>query len=183
MKWLKRRKLIRSIAQRVYARITEQSRNPVFYRELGVADTLYGRFELVSLHTALFVRYMRQLEDIGPKVSQKLFDLMFSDIQESLRQQGVGDLGVPKKMRGLMKGFNGRLHVYKEALDRRNSNELYAALIKNVYDGDEAKHKNHANMLKAYMEKLAQALEYYALDDLEKGAISWPEIKGAQSGQ
>ena len=83
-----------AIASTLYGAIVAQARNPIFYEELGVPDTVSGRFEMVVLHVVLV---LERLEDKA--MGQRIFDLYCKDMDQSLREMGVGDLGVPKRMK------------------------------------------------------------------------------------
>ena len=82
-----------------------QSRDPAFYEALGVADSVDGRFDLISLHTILVIERLEQFGKPGRKLAQTLFDTMFVTMDFTLREMGVGDLGVPKHMQKMMKAF------------------------------------------------------------------------------
>ena len=83
----------------VYSAIVAQSRQPVFYADWGVPDTVTGRFDMISLHMSLVFRRLRNEKLPGADFSQALFDLFFKDMDRSLREMGAGDLAVPKKVR------------------------------------------------------------------------------------
>src|SRR4051812_22915736 len=80
----------------IYGMIVAQAREPVFYRTLGVPDTVEGRFDMVLLHLWLVLRRLRESEG-GVALSQALFDHFCADMDANLRELGVGDLTVPKR--------------------------------------------------------------------------------------
>lgn len=99
----------------LFARVVERARAPRFYTALGVPDTTEGRFELYSLHVYLI---LARLKDQGPQASdtaQALFDAYVKSLDDALREMGVGDLSVGKKMRRLGEAFFGRVKSYEEA--------------------------------------------------------------------
>lgn len=122
----------------VYRAIVSQSRQPVFYAEWGVPDTVTGRFDMISLHMALLFRRLRQEKKVGPEFSQAVFDLFFKDMDRSLREMGVGDLGVPKKIQKMGSLFFGLMTTVNEAMDRGDRAGVEAALRRNLFDGAEA---------------------------------------------
>ena len=127
----KTKKLFGQEAQNIYGTLLERTRKPVFYKTLGVEDSFEGRFEVLALHVCMVMHVMLS-EEQGEVFNQALFDVMFADMDQSLREMGKGDMGVPKYMRRLMKGFNGRVHVYHDAFD--GGEELLSlALKRNVY--------------------------------------------------
>ena len=103
--------------QALYAAAVEQARRPGFYTELGVADSANGRFELYSLHVILLLRRLKAGGEGAPETAQVLFDTYVSSLDDALREQGVGDLSVAKKMRKLGEAFYGRVRSYDEAFD------------------------------------------------------------------
>ena len=99
----------------LYGAAVAAARDPYFYVELGVPDTLDGRFDLVGLHAFLLIR--RFSEDKAAKdLAQAVFDAMFNDMDVNLREMGVGDLSVGKKVRVMWEAFHGRAAVYAEAM-------------------------------------------------------------------
>ena len=85
----------------LYETIVAQARRPEFYRALGVPDTLDGRFEMIALHMFLVLHRMRGETGDAHDVAQNLTDTFFADVEHSIRELGIGDLGVPKRMKKL----------------------------------------------------------------------------------
>jgi len=133
MNWFKVRKARKDAAARLYDVAVVNSRNPAFYNELGVADTLDGRFDLLTLYVFLMMERLNDLGPSGRKLAQALFDHMFRMIDLTLREMGFGDVGIPKHMKKMMKAFNGRAHSYHAALQSRDGEVLMRAIIRNVY--------------------------------------------------
>lgn len=118
-------------AQLYYKAAEVQARLPVFYEEYEVPDTPYGRFDMIALHCYLLVR---RLNENGEKrVSQKIFDIMFKTLALAMRELGVGDLSLPKKMNKFMQGFNGRANIYESAIESGDDEALKEALLRNIY--------------------------------------------------
>jgi cytochrome b pre-mRNA-processing protein 3 len=120
----------------LYEKIVRQSRQPVFYKEYNVPDTVDGRFEMISVHVILvLLRLRRNADDETREVSQRLFDEMFHDMDRNLREMGVGDLSVPKKMKVMMHGFNGRMQAYSKILSgwAEDGESMQDAVARNVY--------------------------------------------------
>lgn len=127
----------RAIASGLYGAIVAQARSPVLYADFGVADTVEGRFEMVVLHMVLVIDRLAQGGEAEKAVAQKVFDLHCTDMDRSLRELGVGDLGVPKRMKKMAESFYGRSGVYREALAQRDVAGLSAAIGRNVFpDGN-----------------------------------------------
>lgn len=140
----------------VYAAIVAQSRQPVFYAEWGVPDTVTGRFDMISLHLALLFRRLREESPAARAFSQSLFDLFFQDMDRSLREMGAGDLAVPKKIQKMGSVFYGLLQRVAEALDAGDRGALAAVLARNVLGGSPgARPDDLAAYLVAESERLA----------------------------
>jgi cytochrome b pre-mRNA-processing protein 3 len=126
---------LKSIAV-IYNTIVDAARCPVFYRNLSVPDTTDGRFDMIILHMFVILDLLqKEQDDMHVEFSQGLFDYMFADMDRSLRELGVGDLGVPKHMKRMMKGFNGRMEQYHEALKNDDATALTIAIKKNIFFG------------------------------------------------
>ena len=132
---LLRRNRLERPAYRLYGAAVAAAREPVFYAELGVPDTVDGRFDMVSLHVYLVVRRLGALPDPGPKLAQAVFDEMFSDMDVNLREMGVGDLSVGKRNRAMWEAFHGRAAAYQVALAAGDDSALEEALRRNVWRG------------------------------------------------
>lgn len=117
----------------VYAAIVAQARQPAFYLQGGVPDTVEGRFDMIVLHASLL---FRRLKGEGPKTlesAQQVLDLFFKDMDRSIREMGVSDVSVPRKMKKIGAAYNGRYKVYDTALGADNREAFAAALVRNVY--------------------------------------------------
>lgn len=117
----------------LYKRIATASRSPGLYAALGIPDTLEGRFEALSLHMVLALRALRVLPTPADEVAKDLTDAFFRDMDASLREMGVGDTVVPKRMKKIAESFYGRAHAYDGPLDGQNEAELAVALGRNAY--------------------------------------------------
>src|SRR5690606_20048909 len=93
----------------IYSAIVAQSRRETFYPQWGVPDTLTGRFDMISLHAALVFRRLRSHEKQTKEFSQNVFDCFFKDMDRSLREMGVGDLSVGKRIEKMGSLFYGML--------------------------------------------------------------------------
>jgi cytochrome b pre-mRNA-processing protein 3 len=156
----------RGTIETIYGMIVTQAREPLFYRDLGVADTVNGRFDLLLMHLWLVLRRLRAIEgDSG--LSQALFDHFCTDMDDNLREMGVGDLTVPKRMQAFGEAFYGRTAAYDLALtDGREA--LAMALCKNILNGEGI---DHARRLAAYAEVAIATLD--GLDQAMLTSGSW----------
>ncbi|QOZ69731.1 ubiquinol-cytochrome C chaperone family protein [Bradyrhizobium arachidis] len=117
----------------IYGMIVTQAREPIFYRDLGVSDTVNGRFDLLLLHLWLVLRRLRTVQG-ATELSQALFDRFCEDMDDNLREMGVGDQTVPKRMRAFGEAFYGRVQAYDQAIEV-GGEALAAAICKNILNG------------------------------------------------
>lgn len=132
-----RRNSRRLVIASLYERVATSSRHPDLYLKLGIPDTVEGRFESLSLHVVLVLRTLRSRPSPADEVAADLADALFRDLDASLREMGVGDTAVPKRMKKLAEAFYGRARAYDAPLDARDEAALAAALGRNV-QGSEA---------------------------------------------
>lgn len=170
--WLgiKKRNSWEKVAQPLYAGAVEAARKPELYEKAAVPDTLDGRYELIVLHNFLLIEALNKKDVSGSRdLKQALFDAMFADFDRNLREMGVGDMGIPRRMRAMMEGFNGRVHTYAQAL-AEGGDALENALRRNLYGTvpsikDEAV-SGMARYAKAQLQRLLQ-------EDITSGNIKW----------
>ncbi|WP_050627479.1 ubiquinol-cytochrome C chaperone family protein [Bradyrhizobium viridifuturi] len=123
----------RSTIETIYGMIVTQAREPLFYRDLGVPDTVNGRFDLLVMHLWMVLRRLKSV-DGGVELAQALFDHFCIDMDDNLREMGVGDLTVPKRMQAFGEAFYGRTAAYDLAL--ADSGEALAeSFCKNILNG------------------------------------------------
>ncbi|ODT48333.1 ubiquinol-cytochrome C chaperone family protein [Devosia sp. 63-57] len=156
-----------------YNSIVAQSRQPKFYAEWNVPDSVTGRFDMISLHMALVFRRLRTGPKSAKDFSQAVFDLFFKDMDRSLREMGAGDLGVPKKIQKMGNLFFGLLAAINEAMDRNDDDALAGVLSRNIFDG---KDSPDVRALVAYVKALDDKLAAQSLDDLTAGRIDFEGV-------
>lgn len=122
-------------AHDLYCRLVAAARAPYFYTTLAVPDTLDGRFDLVGLYAFLVIRRLQAAPPPGPALAQALFDAMFSDMDFNLREIGVSDLSVGKKVKQMWEAFHGRAVAYQAAIAAGDVALLADALARNVWRG------------------------------------------------
>jgi cytochrome b pre-mRNA-processing protein 3 len=156
----------RGTIEAIYGMIVTQAREPLFYRDFAVPDTVNGRFDLLLLHLWMVLRHLRTLPQ-GADLSQALFDHFCADMDANLREMAVGDLAVPKKMQKVGEAFYGRAAAYDMALT--DSDEALAlAISRNVLDGG---HIEQARRLAAYAQGAMASLA--GETDVTRLGASW----------
>lgn len=157
--------------QKLYAGVVSQARQPEFYGQYGCPDTVEGRFELYSLHVVLLLDRLKRQGAGAGVTAQALFDAYVSALDDALREMGVGDLSVGKKMRKLGEAFYGRVKSYEGALESLPDVAPLAALIvRTVYAEAEGA---QAEPLVAYVLRQRQALADQPLDPILTGDVLW----------
>lgn len=161
-----------------YITLVGAARNPFFYTQLSVPDTIDGRFDLIVLH--LFLLQHRLLAATAAETpaahafAQRLSEAFFTDMDRSLRELGVADTGVSKRIKKMGKAYHGRLQAYAAALSEPT--HLRAALVRNLYgtlaDGD----VKALDRLAHYVEKTSQHLANSELATLMAGNYAWPDV-------
>ena len=156
----------------VYTAIVAQSRQPRFYADWGVPDTVTGRFDMISLHLALLFRRLRAEGASARVFSQAVFDLFFKDMDRSLREMGAGDLAVPKKIKKMGNLFFGLLASLDDALASSDPAAVEVVLVRNIY-GENA--NPFAHQLAEYLIAESAALAAQPADAIVTGQISMGE--------
>ncbi|WP_068316008.1 ubiquinol-cytochrome C chaperone family protein [Polycladidibacter hongkongensis] len=160
-----------------YASVVEQARQPVFYLDYKVKDSAEGRFELIVLHCFCLLKRLDGNGAHAKHFSQALFDLFFEDMDQSMRELGIGDEGVRRRIRKMSESFYGHSLAYAEGLKAPDDTRLADALAKNVY-ADEAlsgAFAKEASALAAYVRGVLKQLAGQEIKSLLKGEIVWPQ--------
>jgi cytochrome b pre-mRNA-processing protein 3 len=153
----------------IYGMIVTQAREPLFYRDLAVPDTVNGRFDLLVMHLWMILHRFRTMEG-GVELSQALFDRFCADMDANLREMAVGDLAVPKRMRTIGEAFYGRTAAYDRAFGE-GAESLAQALCRNILDGE---HIEQARRLSAYATAAIASLASRGDGALLAGSWSFP---------
>lgn len=156
----------------LYAVAVQQARQPAFYTALGVADRIDARFELYTLHVLILFLRLKQDDERGEVAAQKLFDTYISSLDNTLRELGVGDVSVGKKMRKLGESLYGRMNAYEGPLRAEDIDALAASLAKNIYESADAE---TGRALARYAVASRQNLTAQSFETVSK-APAWAEI-------
>lgn len=161
-----RRSRNRPVIERLQGEIMAASRQPAFFLDYQVEDTVSGRFELLVLHTGLLVWRIETLPAPGPDLAQDLTDAIFRNIDTALREIGIGDVAMPKKMKSLAQGYLGRTLAYRSALQAGDLDALAVALARNVYGEEGRAGEPACQRLARYAQHLNDAYTGLDLDQV-----------------
>jgi cytochrome b pre-mRNA-processing protein 3 len=165
----------KAAGQALYLQAVAQARTPEFYRDLGAPDRIDARFELYALHVLLLVRRLSGQGAAAGEVSQALFDAFLGALDDTLRELGVGDLSVARKMRSLGEAIYGRALSLGEALERASAPQgrSLEALVARTVFADEAA-LERAGPIANYLRRAQDALADQSLDEILQGRPAWP---------
>lgn len=168
--------------QGAYVSIVKQARRPELYAPGCAPDNFDGRFDMMALHVHLVLRRMRALGMGRSDIGQDLFDMFFKDMDQAMREAGVGDMGVGKKVQKMVEAFYGRATAYDGVLDAQGDNgpvenasidtsDIYDILSRNLYPDAAVSPQQEAGLraLTAYALALEAHLAGLTLDDILSG--------------
>ncbi len=168
------------VIERLHGDIVAAVRQPVFYSDYSVDDTFEGRFELLTLFSTLLVRRLALLPSPAPEVAQELTDRIFSELDAAMREMGVGDLAVPKRIKKLAGALLGRRKAYDEALSAASHDALVATLARNVYGLEGDPGAQRAARLARYALAAEAALALAPLETFAAGSAPFPKAEGIE---
>lgn len=159
----------RQIVDDLYAGLVERSRRPALFTAYGLPDTVMGRFESLSIHVFLFLARCRDDRPVKP-LAQDLVDRFMTDVEDSIREIGIGDIAVPKRMRKLAGMFYERVAAYDPPLSAADAAGLGAALTRHALPKEAG--QAEALELAAYMIRVKSELADVATADLLAGRLA-----------
>jgi cytochrome b pre-mRNA-processing protein 3 len=174
LKWFQARRQRQDIASNLYNDLVAHARSPVFYLSFGVPDSMLGRFEMICLHSFLLFRRLGKTGNTGRELAQHVHDLMFADLDRTLREQGVGDMGIGKRVKMLARNLYGRIDAYETGLAGGTA-ELTDALRRNLYASASASDDEVAAMI-AYMKNTIESLDAQPTETIMSGNVGFPEV-------
>jgi cytochrome b pre-mRNA-processing protein 3 len=127
------RRASKVLIEQIRGEIVAAARRPELYEALGAPDRIDGRFELLTLHAGLVLRRLAALGGVADAIAQDLVDSLFSHFDDTLREMGLSDIGVAKRLKAMGSAFYGRNAAYATALDDGSPADLATALARNVY--------------------------------------------------
>jgi cytochrome b pre-mRNA-processing protein 3 len=173
MAWFWRRGRNRAVIERLHDEMVAAARQPAFFTQMGVADDLEGRFDLLVLHGVLVTRRLLAFAQKGEDMAQDLTDLMFARFDAALREMGVGDLAVPKRMKKLAQAYIGRRLAYEQALAGSDQQALAAVVARNLLVRSEVDAQSQA--LADYARAVQTLLDSTPLLVFEQGPVAFPD--------
>jgi len=172
LKWLANRSTLKTTARQLYGGVVAQARDARFYRDLDVADTAEGRYELVALHLVLVLERLGKPDVGNENLRRELVETFITDMDDSLREMGVGDTSVAKKVKKAAGGVYTRAGAYREALSQPGDAALEAALSGYVYLGQSPR---RAPLMAQYVRAAVAKLEQALPADLAAGHVVFPD--------
>ncbi|MEM7303522.1 MAG: ubiquinol-cytochrome C chaperone family protein [Pseudomonadota bacterium] len=170
----------RHVPHALYGAVVAQARLPALFENHRLPDTYNGRFDVMLLHLFLLSHRLKGEDAKSHELSQQVFDLFLDDMDRTMREQGVGDVSVPKRLKKMSRAFYGRIGAYEAALDQENAAELADSLNRNIYvkSPDEAAATGLAN----YMIACKHHLSRIAREAFMRGELSWPNVGEESAG-
>jgi cytochrome b pre-mRNA-processing protein 3 len=175
------RRANRNLIEQLHGEIVAAARRPALYVEFDAPDTLDGRFEMLALHAGLVMRRLAALPDPGRDMAQDLADCVFRHFDDALREMGIGDTAVPKRMKRMAEAFYGRNKAYAEGLDEAGTERLALALARNVYGAASLADAPAASVLARFVRLSAEALDGQPLSAFADGRVVFPELSLAHT--
>ena len=161
----------------LYQNLVAQARQPMLYGELEVPDTLDGRFEMILLHMFMVLRRLREGGGGDRQDMERLLtEAMFADMDRSLREIGVTDTGVGRRIRAMAEAFYGRLKVYEMALQERDLSKLKESLRRNAYGTVEQVSDVSVSTLADYVRLCVDALAAQDISAIVAGHVNFVPV-------
>ena len=165
-------------ARQLYIATVNQARSVAFYEQWSVPDTVTGRFDMISLHAYIVMRRLMN----GPSAkafSEAYCGMIFTDMDRSLREMGVGDVGVSKRIKVMAEAFYGRASAYANGMREQDNSILINALKRNLYRSSEASDQQILEV-SFYMRDQVDYLKSQELCNLSQGEVLFIPAKLAE---
>ncbi|WP_374371744.1 ubiquinol-cytochrome C chaperone family protein [Dongia sp.] len=160
------------IAAQLFNRLVTQARQPVFFRDLGVPDSVDGRFDMLALHVFLVFQRLKGQGPRGADLAQALYDTAIQDMEASLRQLGAGDAGVGKRIRVMTEALQGRFVAYETAL-AGNQMDVEGAVRRNLY-GTVEPNLEAVRVVARYLRQAKELADRQPVDRVLRGYFEFP---------
>lgn len=160
-------------AELIYSKLMRQSRNPNFYGFEKFPDSYDGRIDVLTLHIAIVFEALRSFDEQGQRLSQALFDHMKDDFEIALREEGISDTGVKKRIKPMIRLFYTRVKDYTEALSKDGLKTVAA----NLHDADDLKmSSSFLEKLQLYSVAFRQELSSKSLGEIAASRFEFPDL-------
>ena len=167
----------RRSARDLYDSLVVQARRPEFYLNCGVPDSVDGRFDMIALHAFLVLRRLKRDHERTANLAQDLFDTMFEDMENNLREMGAGDLGVSRRVKAMAMAFYGRIAAYEAGL--AGGDEILSdALLRNLY---RQRIPEDPGAMCRYMRTESEALDALDTERLLEGKLAFGPPPGKRN--
>ena len=176
LNWLRSRAADRRKAKELYGAVVTQARQPMFYSGLRVPDTPAGRYEMIALHLFLLLERLRAEGAASLRLSRYVIEAFVVDMDDAMREMGVGDLTVPKRVKRAAAGFYERAGDYRAALADPQPSPLAAALARHIWTDRAAEEQSCALLLSAYARGVEGHLAGQDATTLMQGMATFPPV-------
>ena len=160
----------------LYNLIVQQARSKAFYLDLKVPDTIDGRFELIVLHFFLIERRLDKKIKKDQLIYKELLEIMYKDFDMSLREMGVGDLSVGKKIYHMTEAFSGRLFAYRKFSEKKNINAISSTIKRNIYGTIKDIDEKHVKIIKSYIVDSIYFLDKIKIDKVSENSAIFLDL-------
>jgi cytochrome b pre-mRNA-processing protein 3 len=172
--WLRLQTLAGKTAAGLYGSIVTQARDPSFYVAAGVPDTMEGRFGVIGIHMFLILERIRGQGAGGAELARALLEAFMTDMDDNLREIGIGDMGVPRRVKKAAAALHEHLDSYRAAIAAPTDVALIDAVTRYVFLGDK---QGRAELLAGYIRRAAQDLGKQSWDQIRAGHLAFPKLK------
>jgi cytochrome b pre-mRNA-processing protein 3 len=168
------RRASKALIEQILGEIVAAARRVALYEALGAPDRIDGRFELLTLHAGLVLRRLAALGGVANAIAQDLVDSVFAHFDDTLREMGLSDIAVAKRLKAMGSAFYGRNAAYAAALDDASPADLATALARNVYGAAGGEAEPKAEALAHYVASLDAALAAIPIEAFASGRFHFP---------
>lgn len=176
-------KNLKNVAYKLFSKIIKQSRISEFYSEFEIEDSLDGRFDLMAVHMIILLDKLDyHNENKKPaRLKRILQEIMFDNLDLTLREIGVGDLGVGKKIKVMAEAFYGRMKVYQVAFEKGDTDAISEALLRNLYRG-RTLDKGILSNMSAYVQQQHEKIGNQSISEIMSGKVEFNLPEGSGIG-
>jgi len=160
------------LIEEIYQNIIERSRLKYFYLQKEVEDSLESRFDLIIFHSFIIFQFFREMKIVNSSIPQNLFDFMFKDFENNLREMGLGDVAVNKKMKIFITAFYGRVSNYSIGVEvyrtKNDKMKLFNTIKNNIFKNKMVSSKSVDFFVEYLVLNINKFIESSLEDNVEK---------------